>query len=64
VYLHTVVPPALEGHGVASKLADAALRDARARHQTVVPRCPFVAAYIERHREYQDLLDPTLLDAR
>jgi hypothetical protein len=57
VYLHTEVPPELEGHGVASTLAKAALDEARARHQTVVPLCPFVSSYIKRHPEYQDLVD-------
>lgn len=57
VYQHTEVPPELEGHGVASALARAALDDARAHHLRVVPRCPFVASYIKRHPAYQDLVD-------
>lgn len=57
VYLHTEVPPQLEGHGVASILAKAALDDARARGQKVVALCPFVSAYIRRHPEYADLVD-------
>ncbi len=55
-YLHTGVPPALEGHGIASKLAHFALEEARAQHLHVVPACPFVAAYIRRHPEYLSLL--------
>jgi predicted GNAT family acetyltransferase len=57
VYLHTEVPPELEGRGVASTLAKAALDDARARHQTIVPLCPFVSSYIKRHPEYEELID-------
>lgn len=57
IFLHTEVPPELEGHGVASTLAKAALEDARARRQKVVPLCPFVSAYIKRHPEYADLVD-------
>ena len=56
VLLHTGVPPALEGRGIASRLAFFALEDARVRHLTVVPLCPFVASYIRRHQEYLSLL--------
>src|SRR5258708_38654047 len=56
VFLHTGVPPALEGRGVANQLASFALEDARAQHLEVVPLCPFVASYIRRHQEYLPLL--------
>jgi len=55
-FLHTEVPPALEGHGVANKLAQSALEDARTQALTVVPLCPFVASYIRHHPEYLSLL--------
>ena len=56
IYLHTGVPPALEGHGIANKLAHVALEDARTLKLTVSPVCPFVAAYIRHHQEYLSLL--------
>ena len=56
VFTHTVVPKAIEGRGVASKLIKAALDSARDRGLRVVPLCPFVKAYIERHPEYQALV--------
>lgn len=56
---HTEVPDALEGRGIGSLLARTALDDAREQHLRVVPRCPFVRAYIERHPEYADLVDPS-----
>ena len=56
VLVHTEVPAALRGRGIADKLAHTALEYARAEHLRVVPRCPFVAAYLGRHPEYQDLL--------
>ncbi len=59
VFLHTGVPPALEGQGIANQLASFALEDARAQHLTVVPLCPFVASYIRRHQEYLPLLPDT-----
>ena len=59
VLLHTEVPAALEGRGVGSALARSALEDARARHLTVVPLCPFVSAYIRRHPEYLAVVEPS-----
>jgi len=55
-FTHTIVPPALEGQGVASRLIAHALGEARTRGLKVRPECSFVAAYIERHPEMQDLL--------
>lgn len=55
--IHTEVPKELEGHGIAGKLAQTALEDARARGLTVVPLCPYVQSYIRRHQEYLPLVD-------
>ncbi|MEG3088474.1 GNAT family N-acetyltransferase [Sphingomonas sp. PB4P5] len=55
-FAHTIVPPALEGRGIASRLIAYALGEARARGLKVRPECSFVAAFIERHPETQDLL--------
>ena len=56
VFTHTLVPRKLEGRGVGSKLIRGALDSARDRGLKVIPQCPFVKAYIERHAEYRDLL--------
>jgi len=56
IFTHTGVPPALEGQGIASKLARSALEYAQQEQLTVVPLCPFVASYIRRHPEYQGLV--------
>ncbi len=53
---HTVVPPAFEGMGVGSLLAKTALVYARDRGLKVKPICPFMAGYIKRHPEWQDLV--------
>jgi predicted GNAT family acetyltransferase len=55
-FTHTEVPDALSGKGVGSALAKGALDAARAAGRKVVALCPFIASYIKRHREYQDLL--------
>lgn len=57
VLTRTEVPPEAEGGGVGSALAQATLEHARAEGLRVVPRCPFMASYIERHPEYQDLVE-------
>lgn len=54
--VHTEVDPAHSGQGHAATLARGALDDARARGLTVVPSCPYVAAYISKHPEYADLV--------
>jgi hypothetical protein len=54
-FLHTVVPPALEGRGVGSRLARHVLDYARAQGLLVRPDCPFVRACIDRHADYQPL---------
>ena len=56
VFVHTEVEDAYEGHGVGSALARAALDDVRAAGRSLVPRCPFIRAYIERHPDYADLV--------
>lgn len=55
-FTHTEVPEELEGQGIAGQIVRFALDDARARGLKVIPRCPYVAGYIRRHPEYQDLV--------
>jgi hypothetical protein len=55
-FIHTEVPSELEGRGIGSRLARAGLEYAREKALKVVPVCDFVAAFIGRHAEYQDLL--------
>jgi len=57
-FTHTEVPPVHEGKGIGTALIRFALASARDRGLKVVPVCPFVAAYIKKHPEEQDLLDP------
>lgn len=56
--IHTEVPEALEGHGIAGKLARFALDDARARGLSVIPDCSYIQTYLRRHPEDLDLVPP------
>ncbi len=56
IFTHSEVPEALEGRGIGSRLVKGALADVRAKGLKVVPLCEFVAAYLDRHPEEQDLL--------
>ena len=53
---HTGVPRALEGRGIAAQLVHAALTWAREQGLKVQPVCSYVAVYIRRHPEWQDLV--------
>ncbi|TMQ71929.1 MAG: N-acetyltransferase [Candidatus Eisenbacteria bacterium] len=54
---HTEVPQAARKRGIGTRLVAAALQHARARGLTVVPRCPFVRAYVARHPEVRGLIE-------
>ena len=53
---HTEVAPAHEGHGYASTLVRFMLEDIRRQGKQVIPICPYTAAFIQRHREYMDVV--------
>lgn len=57
VLTHTEVDDAFEGQGVGSALARGTLDAVRARGERVIALCPFIAGYIGKHAEYQDLVD-------
>lgn len=55
----TLVPRALEGKGVASRLARHVIADARARGLLILPVCPFFSAYFQKHPDDADVVHPT-----
>jgi predicted GNAT family acetyltransferase len=57
VFTHTTVEKAFEGQGIGSALAAAALDDVRAQGKRVVPLCPFIRAWIDKHPDYADLVE-------
>ena len=56
-FTHTEVPPALGGRGIAAALVAAALVYARTQGLKVRPLCSYVASYMQRHTDTQDLLE-------
>ena len=54
--IHTEVADAFEGHGLGGKLVAGALADIRGRGLRLIPICPFVRSYLERHPEQADLV--------
>jgi predicted GNAT family acetyltransferase len=56
---HTVVPDAFAGKGVASALAVHAFGYAREHGLKVIPTCPFMSAWVKKHPEAQDVVDPS-----
>lgn len=56
IFTHTETDPGFAGQGIASRLARGALDDVRARGLVMTPKCPFIAAYVQRHPAYQDLV--------
>ncbi|QPC85228.1 N-acetyltransferase [Phototrophicus methaneseepsis] len=55
VFTHTEVPPEFEGKGIAGKMARVALDFAKDEGYRVQALCPFIAAYVRRHPEYQTI---------
>jgi len=53
---HTETPVEARGRGIASRLVKGVLDEARRRRLKIVPRCPFVSAYLTKHPECRDLV--------
>jgi predicted GNAT family acetyltransferase len=59
VFHHTEVDEQYEGQGMGSRLARAVLDDVRARGLPARLKCPFLRAWVARHPDYADLVDPS-----
>lgn len=54
---HTSVDPSLRGSGLGGKMVGLVLDDIRSTStKKVIPTCPFVARWIQKHPEYRDLV--------
>jgi uncharacterized protein len=58
IFSHTEISDDFAGQGLASKLVTPALADTRASGKRMVAICPFVAAYVDKHDDFDDILDP------
>ena len=54
VFIHTEVDSAFGGKGLGSRLAHDAIEDVIARGRTIVPRCPFIKGWLDKHPEYDE----------
>lgn len=54
VLYHTVVSEDYAGQGLASRLVRAVVDDAVAAGRRIVPVCPYVAAWLKKHPEYDE----------
>ena len=52
---HTFTPPAARGKGIALKLVEAMVADAREQGFTIVPQCPYVEAQFRKHPDWADV---------
>jgi hypothetical protein len=57
VLLHTEVPQELSGQGIGTKLAEGVFEQLHAAGRRVIAKCPFMARFASRHREYAKMLD-------
>jgi uncharacterized protein len=58
VFVHTEVDDGFQGHGLATILVGEAIKSAKADGLRVVAVCPMVAAFLHRHKEFDDIVDP------
>ncbi len=56
IFTHTETPAHLRGRGIASRLVEGALHEARAQGLKVRAGCDFVRGYLARHPEFDDLV--------
>lgn len=53
---HTLVPDEIGGRGVAARLVEALVADAREQGFKIVPQCSYVAVAFKLHPEWADLV--------
>ena len=63
VFYHTEVDERFAGRGLAATLVSWALGDTRSAGKRIVAVCPYVAKYVSRHHDFDDVLDPATPEA-
>ena len=56
-FIHTLVDDAFGGRGIGSRLAAFALQDTVDRGKRIIPKCPFIRAYLGEHPEFDEHVD-------
>ncbi|MBF6182849.1 GNAT family N-acetyltransferase [Nocardia otitidiscaviarum] len=64
IFYHTELDDRFSGRGLGSVLIHAALTETRKEGKRIVPVCPFVAHFVEKHHDFDDLLDPVTPEAK
>ena len=57
-FVHTEVDEAYGGQGLAGGVVEFALADVRAQGKRIIAHCPYVAKWLTKHPEYDDITDP------
>jgi uncharacterized protein len=64
IFPHTEVADEFEGRGLATILVTEALQTTRDAALRIVAVCPLVAAFVEKHHEFDDVVDPASTDVK
>lgn len=64
IFFHTEIGEQFGGRGLGSTLLGRALAETRDAGLRVVPVCDFVAGYLAKHHEFDDITDPVTQEAR
>jgi uncharacterized protein len=57
-FVHTEVDDAFQGRGLATILVDEAIKSTKADGLPIVAVCPMFAAFLHKHKEFDDIVDP------
>lgn len=64
IFPHTEVDDAFDGRGLATILVNEALEETRDAGLRIVAVCPMVAAFVKKHHEFDDVVDPVDADVK
>ncbi|MFE1078633.1 GNAT family N-acetyltransferase [Nocardiopsis alba] len=58
IFFHTEIEDRFAGRGLARTLVERALDHTRGLGMRIVPACPYVHGYVDRHHDFDDALEP------
>ena len=61
-FVHTTIHDGFAGQGMGKRLAKAAMANVRTNGGSVVPLCPYIAAWLEKNPDYADLINHKVWD--